>query len=477
MVSTFKENVPATNSSLQSSEIRENFAALYDKVKALEVQETSPLGTSILVLGGPIYFRASTTQQLRLIRFNTKIFDIANSFGYKTRKDGYGSLYRELQPFKGPSSFEAEGLLLEILISLSSNGQLNFTESLVGQNNQLSSPFNIYFDDSEIPLALIILEKTGEGQLLPIQQENITDVRPFVTTSFQNNQQTADLEATVGDNTTRINSIESSLRITDALLGRLPPTAKLQADLTTTTNTKIEILSGIARSGNSGASGSLKFAGATVDFSLSAVSSGRNIAAGTPATTGDWWRKALISLQYDSLSVDPTENAILVVTHGVSAIAPDQVGEPVSPSMTVPLTKVLYRMKSDATNIRPLISLIDIDGFRLNHEFTITDLQSVPSSSEAFGTLKADLSGTGFNQSTVETILFQVGDAVEIFDDNTRSVRRTISSVSFNITTNIVTISVTDSFVEISLLRNPKVRSISQNLNILEDTRPFIGID
>ena len=107
MVSLFTENTPAENSAVQSSEIRGNFEALYDKVRTLEVRAEQPSTTSVLVLGGRGYFRASTSNQLRLVNFNTTVFSFLETQGYKTKRDSEtGTLFRELQGFNGPSSFE-----------------------------------------------------------------------------------------------------------------------------------------------------------------------------------------------------------------------------------------------------------------------------------------------------------------------------------------------------------------------------------
>jgi hypothetical protein len=86
------------------------------------------------------------------------------------------------------------------------------------------------------------------------------------------------------------------------------------------------------------------------------------------------------------------------------------------------------------------------------------------------------LSGTGFTVSNVTTDIFQVGAAIDLFDDSTQPLRRFVTTSSYNLTTQVATITVSNSFVEISSLRNPKVRSTSKHIPFIDDLRPFIGI-
>jgi len=481
MVTPFQTGIPATNSAVQSEPIRDNLAALYDKLQTLEVQAINPASTSVMVLAGPAYFRAGTSNQLKLINFNTTIFDFTTAFGYKTQRDAYGNLYRAQQLSAGPSAFQTQGLYLQVLLSLQPSGQLTFIESLAGQNNALSSPFNICFDDSEIPLALIILQKTTAGVLQPIAQTNISEARPFVSTAFQNNTQVASLDSQVQDNTNRIIALEPALYTTTSLMTTLPLPDKLAADLTTTTNKLVEVFSGTARAG-SAAVPQLKFAGGRVNFSTGSGPSDSfgNYNGGTTAFTANYWKKALIGLQYNIASTDPTQNATLVFVHSSAAGSPSQIVSPTLPVNTVPLSYVLYQMNAAGTDIVPLTSTQAVDGYvatRLTYEFPITNLQAVPTNANTYSTLIADLTGTGFSASYVTSTVFPTNSAIEIFDSNTRPIRRFVGAVSFNATTNLVTIQVTNSFTGITLLRSPQVRSVSNNLQLIEDLRPFIGIN
>ena len=197
MASLFQENQPSEGSSLQSAIIRENFTALFESLKTLEVRVEDPISTSVLILGGSVYFRPSTSQQLQLVNFSTRSFDINNTTGFKSVRSDEGILSKIEQNFRGVSAYESEGQYLEILISLKPNGTLTFTESTSAQNDVLSSSFNIFFDDSEVPLALVFLEKDSSGVLQKIQQTRISDIRPIVTTAFQNNEQAAITESQV----------------------------------------------------------------------------------------------------------------------------------------------------------------------------------------------------------------------------------------------------------------------------------------
>jgi hypothetical protein len=481
MVSLFQENQPAASSAIQSAVIRDNFEALYDKVKALEVRAQNPATTSISVAGGVVYFRASTSQQLQLINFNTQVLDITQTVGYKTIKNLDGSLTRTLQAFAGPSAFQSQGLFLEILVSLRSNGLLTFTESYTSQNNTLSSPFNIYKDDAEIPIALVILEKTAAGVLQPIVQDRIKDVRPFLSPALQNNQQVTTIENTVNDNVARITKLEPSLRTTNACRVRLLPIDKRVADGTTTTNTQVEVLSGHVYSPTNQR---VKFWGATVDFSVSASTTfptGTRVkAAATPALLANQWNKALICLQYTNL-LPNNETGELVVIHGTQSSSPSLVVPPTAGATQIPLAMVIYRFNSGGTNIVPFVSEQFCGTERLSYEFTIFNFVEVPNTTNnpnyaAFITFDVDLSGTGFTVSDVTTNIFQVGAAIELFDDSTQPLRRFITSSSYNLTTQVANITVSNSFVEISSLRNPKVRSTSKHIPFIDDLRPFIGI-
>jgi hypothetical protein len=479
MASLFQPNQPAPSSPLQSDVIRDNFDSLYDKLKTLELRAQSPATTSLIVTGGPVYFRPGTSQQLSFLNFNTKVVNILTATSYKTKKNLDGTLYRELQLAAGPSNFQVEGLFLEVLISIQNNGQVVFTEALAGQNNQLSSPFNIYIADSEVPIAFVVLKKTVEGALLPIEQTDIREARAVVSPAFQNNPQVSEVEAQVEDQATRISSLEGGLQVTNNLLVKLPSVGKLIADNATTTNTIVEVLSGSAYLQDDGYL--LRFAGARVDFKATPPSVGfpntpRIISASIPSFVNGNYNKALIGVQYSGSYVDG-ENAELVVTHGTAAPAADQVVEPIIPADTIPLAFVLYR--TTATDVYPLISTTSIGAIRISYEFIITDLISVPTSDPsdpAYITLEVDLSSESYTETYVTGTLFQVGDPVDIFDTNTRYLRRFVQNITYNVTTKKALVTVNNSFTEISLPRSPKIRSVSQHLNIIEDLRPFVGV-
>lgn len=466
MANLFIQNQPETSSPLKSSIIRDNFEALYDKLKVLEVRASTPITTLLTVTGGPVYFRSQIENKLKLINFQTKVIDILNITSYKT-VDGYeGALLRVKNSQVGPSAFETEGLYLEVLLSLNDMSELIITESKVAQNNELSSPFNIYFDDSEIPIALILLKKSNTGVLQPIDQTAINDIRPFITTAFQNISQTADLESQINDNTLRIDQIEPAIKITSNGLVKLPSEAKLIADGIELTNTKIEITS--ASGLIDGYGRSLNFAGGFVDFTIGSVDNTdtRTFTAGT-SLSANTWNKALISLQYDPTGIN--ENAKPIITHGTPADPLSSFSvEPTSPVGTIPLSKILYRM--DSTSVRPIN--LDYDqntSTQLNYELPITGLTEI--SNLAYLAFDIDITSITSDRSQI----FELNSFIDISDDNTRSFRRKIVGRVLN--GDILSITVNETFADISLNRNPKAKSLStkKHIYVIEDVRPFIG--
>ena len=482
MGTLFTENIPAANSALQSAEIRDNFTALYDKVKALEVRASSTPNYTVNILGtdGLIYFRPSTGRQLKPSPFPGTQVDLTATAFFKTKQNPDGSLYRELQNFVGPSQYQSQGLIIQILVSLNQYNQPILTESLVGQNNRLSSAhFNLYFDDSEIPLALIFLQKNTDGSLQVINQTDIADIRPFVTSAFQNNLQNAEQEALGLDNQVRINAIEPAILTTNSFLVKLPTVAKLEADGTLLTNTLLEVISGKAWcGGNTGLTKLLKFGGCFVDFSRNPSSVSRVFSANTPALIANYWNKAIITLIYDSSSTDVTENAKVVVVHGTSNIILSSVILPSLPSNAIPLATIVYRMNSSGTDIVPFTNQQTLGSYLLNHTFPIVSLTAAPTSTSglAYISFTLDLSQTTASASDITTLWFQVGGVIDVSDSNTPTIRRVIASNSFNPTTRLLTVTVTNNFSEISLTRTPVAKSVSQHVDLVEDLRSFVGI-
>lgn len=446
MVSPFIENIPSPNSALVSSEIRDNFSALYDKVKTLEVQSYQD-STSIRILSGPVYFRSGSDQQLKLVKFPEIILDLNQATSYKTTKDAYGVISRSLQSFKGLSSFQSEGPLMEILVSANANGQVVITESTSAQNNKLSSPYNIFFDDSEIPLSLIFVEKNSEGTLQVVTSTDISEVRPVITTAFQNNEQVSAIENSLNDTIERVSALEPSAWSTDNLKLRFIPTTKLTADGTTTTNTKVEVLSGKAFVNGM----LLTFAGGYVDFAIGSTTNTalRTYTAGTTTGSALYWRRALVSLEYNASTGDVTDNAILRITHGTENASPSGASKPSLPANNYPIGYVLYRSMIPATSIYPILDSALVDAVRVSYEFAITNMTILPSGATVEFLIDV---GTAVVYSD-----FSAADDVEIFDSNTRPIRRKIQSSSAY-ATGIIKIIVTNSFVDIDLARSPKFR-------------------
>lgn len=475
MASLFNENIPATASSIQSGELRDNFNALYDKLKTLEVRATSPESTSILIQGGPVYFRDGSLNTLKYIKFPTTEFDFLQNRGYISLRDSYGTVVRDLSStLKGPRPI-GNFRYLEVLVSLKSNGQLIFTESTTAQSSPLSSPFNIYYGDDEIPIALIFLDINSAGVLQPVNQTNITDVRPFVTTAFQNNIQIADLQETVEDFGSRIEALEPTTKITDNLLVRLVPLEKRILDTTTTTNTLVEVLSGQTMTPDGYL---VRYAGGYVDFAYSATGDGnKRILDGNTDLAGlsaNIFNRALITIAYNSSSSDSSDNATIAITHGAGTggSSPDALNTvfPTIPTNHIPLAYVSYQMAT-GTSIHPLISDERISTKRIAWEFPITNLTA--------SSIEVDMSnylvGSDGSEADITNIYFKVSEHVELYDANSRPFRRMISTSTYNSSTKKLTLTVNDTFTGISLTRSPIARSVKYHRYVVEDLRPFIG--
>jgi hypothetical protein len=472
MVSLFKQGVPAEKGSIQSSEIRGNFEALYDKVRALEVRAEETPSTSVVVEGGNVYFRSSSTNQLKLVQFYTKVYNIANEYGYQTIRNQDGTLSRLAMNSRGPSNFQSQGAFIEVLISIDKNGTILFTESLKPQNEIRSAPYNIYFDDSEIPLSLIFLEKNTNGILQPIRQEYIYDRRPFVTTAFQNNQTATEVEQQVEDNKQRIEYLEETTagKVANFRIS-IPNSNKLLADGTSGNNRQFIVNAGTAVYGST----ILKFAGGRINFS-SIPSTTRRVFNAFPVTvTANYYVRCIIGLQYNPSAPNPLdENSTLVFLYGTPAATIDSTMLPPLVGGVVPLYEFLYRINQTATDIYPVNDFETLGSEQVSFEFPLVELVKVPGGYDAYNIVEVDLSDYEYTSSYVEN-MFQPDKYIDIFDDQNNMIRRYISSVGYSEETKIAQITVDDSFTDISLLRNPKVRA-QQHWDILKDIRPFIGI-
>lgn len=483
MSNLFTPNVPVESSPMKSAEVRNNFTAIFDKLKTLEARATSPLATSVIIEGGPVYFRSGTATRLSLINFKTTVINLATTRGYATIKNSDGSLTREQLPSNGVSPFSTIGLFREILISLTNTGKLVFTEAAKPDSSTgLSRPFDIYFADEEVPICLIVIKQSGTlltyGQLATVEQIDITDVRPFVTTAFQNNSTVANLQDAVEDNQDRLDALEPSLRVTEALQVRLPSVEKMTIDGTLFTNTKLEVVSGDVYIGNR----LLRFPGGTVDLT------GADQPGYLPTNN---FNKALVGLQITG------SGPALTVVHGVYVTPPgandsktdrfavqvpismdDGYGGLFAPTGILPLALISYRLSStvevpasgpdpDRTRIiKPIISSTHIDNLRVDHDF---DIVGINSPVEFIVQIPTDV-----NPDDVFNLL----QSVDIYDDNTRPLRRVVDNdapLTFDSLTRNMTIRVTESVVEIVLLRHAKMRAVNLHRPVIDDIRPFIG--
>ena len=463
MADLFTPNTPTPNSPVVSAVVRNNFAALYDKIQTLEPRATTPNSTALLIAGGPVYFRSNTTTQLRLINFNTTLIDLSKVQGYRTVRNLDKTLSREPLQTTGVSPWSQVGLSRELLISINSQGRLVFTEGNT-ITTQLSSPHDIYFDDSEIPICLVFIHQSGSplsgyGQLQPIQQSDITDIRPFITTAFQNNQSVADLQQMISDAISRLAATEPSAKKTSGLSVALPTGVRM-----TTTNTKIDILSGEGGINNT----FFQFPGVTIDLTPS-----------SPLPSG-YFNKAVIGLQLQNSIPTP------IVIHGTSADAKANHFDVKIPSIIsstgseviatydskpfLPLAIVTYRLEGASgttTAIRPITSTTFVDSYRVNYEF---DILSIDSSTTLTVGIPQDLISS-------YSSLFLKDGYVDLYDNTTRPFRRQLAATSVY-ADGKMTITVGEPLNELFIYRNPKVRDLAfTSRPAIEDIRPtvFIG--
>jgi len=508
MTELFVQGVPAPESLIRSAEIRNNFEALYDKLKTLECRATIPESTSVQVEGGPVYFRLGTSVlynelgeaisgRLNFINFNTTLINLSTANGFRTIKNQDGTLSRA--PITGGiSPFTATGLFRELLISLTVEGKLTFTEGATTTTG-LSRPFDIAFNDSEIPIAFITIRQSGalnqSGQLQNIGQIDIKEARSFVTPAIQNNLTASEQQSVLEDNTRRISAIEGVIKTTDSLKVQIPNINKLTVDGTNTTNTRIEVLSGSTYIANK----FVRSPGALISLNL-----GPSV---DPIPVNNF-NKVIVALGIDGdielFHGSPTESKANRLTTEIPLEFDDgyiqtndelnRNGELGSPPGYTPLAIVHYRANnvSDISSppgftrvVKPIVSEVFVDpsfdinnqvvgGVRFNYAFRIA---AINSATEFVVNIPIDVD---------PNTIFFTAQEIDIFDDNTRSFRREIINSpigTFDSPTRTMTIQVSETFVSdeifedaiegISLKRNPRVVSLNLNQFVIEDVRPF----
>lgn len=484
MVTLFAPGIPIQDSQVKSAEIRNNFDALYDKIKTLEPRALSPEGVGVLILGGPVYFRGSDailydeflnpiSGKLSLIRFNDTIINLKTNNGYKTIKNPDGTLSR--QEIIGISPFPSINTFKEVMISLNFQGRLVFTEGATVSTSPISKPYEIAFDDKEIPICLITLQQSGSlSEFRNISQVDIVDIRPVITTAFQNNLDTGTLQSVVSDNANRIKLLEQK-KADDRLKVRVVLPEQLELDNTKTTNKKVEILSGNCYIDRK----LVKYPGGFIDITTSMA-----------PTNANYYNLAVLALN--------TSGGI-EVTHGVSHSNQYLVQYPATyldggvfspPSAKIPLAIVRYRAanSSGTQDIKPIVSEIFADpsfdvngnvttGFRFNYDLSIVEFIS---SIEFVIEIPLDI--------VSPATLLTVGNEIDLFDSNTRPFRCTITQLgTYNSSTKTQNVQVNRTFINtlsspnsingLSLNSSPKCRNISTHLDIVEDVRPFAQME
>lgn len=508
MTALFKEGIPAQDTPIRSVEIRDNFGALYDKLRTLEPRATTPESTQLLINGGPVYFRAGDSilyNQLgvaisgsqRLIIFQTSIIDLATANGFRTIKNPNGSLSKE-PVIGGISPFEENGLFREILITLNSQGRLSFTEGATTTTG-LSRVFDIAFDDSEIPICLVVVQQFGTlnapGQLAPIRQIDITDIRPIVTTAFQNNLSGASLEQNVLDTKLRVDALEQSV-VSDMLRVQIPSFEQLTLDSTTTTNRKIEIASGAAYINGK----RITYPGGTILVTQDLPSGGlpiNNYAIACVALVEDSLLPGVGKIVlYHSTAADSKNNPESVPLPSAVRDPSDPTGLTLkAPANGVPLALLYYRMDSIAsgstpgytTQIKPIASDVFVDP-TFNGDGTVSGGVRFVFAFDIVALGGPDRFTVAIPNDVDENSVFLQGDTIEIFDNNTRSFRRQITNNpqgTFDANTRRLSIVVSETFVNdasypnaskgLSLKRSPKATIITKKPGVvLQDVRPFI---
>jgi len=507
MADLFKANIPAPNSPIASADVRNNFAALYEKVQPLEPRVSSANPYGITIAGGPVYFRTSGATSLNFLNFQTTEIDLSTSSnGYTTTKTSFNTVSgRQKRDSNGISKFTAANLIREILISLAPDGKLIFTEGATTPTG-LSRPFDIYFKDGEIPICFVLVRQAGDtskaGQLQRIQQIDITDIRPFVTIAFEGYAEANDagLNASV-----RLSKIETNTaRSSNALAVTIPRTALLSND----PNTELQISAGRAVFEGYNA----HFPGAIIDLSYQ-DGDGYYFPGGSRADGSDYdltsvlFNKVVICLQRNKA----TGAVIPFAYHGIpaSVISAIQLNSSIyinesfkldtTTFSILPLAVVLY--KFDSTHSSKLYSLKEVGGkvynqtgstsFRINFDI---DVQLVATNSNATNTFNIDLTHIASEDPDIDisawitTNLIQ--QQVELYDDISVPFRRTVMSctaISSTVSNALYKVVVDRAFiqsagtkidlenVDISSNRKPQMRVLKAHTSLIEDVRAFVG--
>lgn len=461
----FIQGEPKSKDKLSAKVIRDNFDALYQQLKTLEPRATEIISSSILIEGGPVYFKANSSSQLKFINFQTSLIDLKTAQGYRTQINEDGSKDRVLLPAKGISPFLTGqlGFYREVLVFLSPEGRLYFTEGSTTTNG-ISRAFDIFMSDADIPICLVLVRNVGElnkyGQIGNIQQVNIRDIRPVVSIAIQSNNQISDLQNSVSDNSDRLDILENRKTSANYFEVSIDPFAL-------TSDKKLYI-----ESGKTYIDGKyVKFPGKIIDLTIEPNR--------PPFIPSDNFNTALICFDvrtkdiktiYGTSEDSVTDWRNCKYPSDVRDVDNDLITDPT----IIPLSVLTYRaIRTDdqlpTREIYPINNLTHIGDVRINYEFSITSIDQDQVSIQ----LSEDCSEDIFNQ--IFESGFPTERYVEIKDDNTISFRRTIVSViSRNYNLKQKTIKLDRPLIGIDIKRYPKIKDLEWYKEVLEDVRALL---
>lgn len=178
---TFIQGVPATGSLLSSNEIRSNFTALNARTGKLTPQATFPISAKINIGEGLIYFSDNRV------------------FQYKKEQVDLGDLTTGVEPFTEIGYFKDVAIVLRTkIVDNKIIPYATFIEGPEKASNILQLEL-INFQSTDLPICAIVvrhngLSTTDKGQIQPIGQSAIIDIRGYIRTGGQEVYST-----TVGD--------------------------------------------------------------------------------------------------------------------------------------------------------------------------------------------------------------------------------------------------------------------------------------
>lgn len=192
---SFIAGLPAEGSPLVSAEIRNNFTALNNRTDKVEVKATIPASTSLLIGSGTVYF----TNRI-LVKFSGQKLNL-------------GDLISGIKGFTKKGYFKDVLLVLRPKLNLETNRYEALCTFIEGPEKASPSAdlTTTIPNSSDLPLAHFVVRHNGleldtPGQIEPITQTQITDVRNYLDTGGVEYY-----SAVVGDRRIKINQDGSAV--------------------------------------------------------------------------------------------------------------------------------------------------------------------------------------------------------------------------------------------------------------------------